>query len=120
MENMQNNSFATCGDAFFFDKPEGIKIIPGNVLNTKTPGTKREFMELKKQELLKRFQDPTEKERDSVCEVCGDNNTEAFLFPTCRMMHSFACEDCIPGILADGVVCDSPGCEYDNLLREEF
>ncbi|OIR56637.1 MAG: uncharacterized protein A8A55_2616 [Amphiamblys sp. WSBS2006] len=120
MENMQNNSFATCGGTFFFDKPEGIKIIPGNVQSTRIPDTKREFMELKKQELLRqRFTDPAEKERDSTCVICGDKNTEAFIFPTCRMVHCFACEDCIPGILKFGSACRFPGCESDNLLKED-
>ncbi|OIR57364.1 MAG: uncharacterized protein A8A55_1876 [Amphiamblys sp. WSBS2006] len=122
MESMQNNSFATCGGTFFFDKPEGIKIIPRNVQNTKISGTKREFMELKKQELLvQRFADPAEKEKDSTCVICGDKNTEVFIFPTCRMVHYFACEDCIPKILRDGgSVCGFPGCENDTLLRDEF
>ncbi|OIR57179.1 MAG: uncharacterized protein A8A55_2066 [Amphiamblys sp. WSBS2006] len=79
-------------------------------------------MELKKQELLvQRFADPAEKEKDSTCVICGDKNTEVFIFPTCRMVHYFACEDCIPKILRDGgSVCRFPGCENDTLLRDEF
>ncbi|OIR56404.1 MAG: uncharacterized protein A8A55_2849, partial [Amphiamblys sp. WSBS2006] len=121
MENMQNNSFATCGDSLFFDTTEGIMIIPENIPKMRISDTKREFMELKKQKLLKRFTDPAEKERDSRCAICGDNNTKTFLFPTCRIVHYFACEGCIPEILRDGgSACSFPGCKNDTLLREEF
>ncbi|OIR56673.1 MAG: uncharacterized protein A8A55_2577 [Amphiamblys sp. WSBS2006] len=126
MEDMQNNSFATCGDALLFDRPHSIKIMSGSLpertsTDTRIPGTKREFMEAIKQALLaQRFQDPAEKERDSVCEICRDNNTEAFLFPTCRMAHSFGCEGCIPEILKNvGGACRFPGCKNDNFLEEE-
>ncbi|OIR57381.1 MAG: uncharacterized protein A8A55_1858 [Amphiamblys sp. WSBS2006] len=78
-------------------------------------------MELKKQELLRRFTDPAEKERDSVCVMCRAKNTKTFLFPTCRIVHSFACEGCIPEILRyEGSACSFPSCINDNLLREEF
>ncbi|OIR56454.1 MAG: uncharacterized protein A8A55_2799 [Amphiamblys sp. WSBS2006] len=96
-------------------------ILPRGVPNTRVPSTKRDFMELKKQELLKRFTDPAEKERGSMCVTCRDNNTKAFLFPTCRIVHSFACEGCIPEILKDvWSACRFPSCINDNLLREEF
>ncbi|OIR57333.1 MAG: uncharacterized protein A8A55_1908 [Amphiamblys sp. WSBS2006] len=57
----------------------------------------------------------------SVCMRCGDKNRKAFLFPTCRMVHSFACEDCMPEILRDGgSACGFPSCINNNLLKETF
>ncbi|OIR55753.1 MAG: uncharacterized protein A8A55_3501, partial [Amphiamblys sp. WSBS2006] len=121
MENIQNNSFATCGGAFFFDNPEGIMILPRGVTNTKTPSTKRDFMELKKQELLKRFKNTKQIEIASVCMRCGDKNRKAFLFPTCRMVHSFACEGCMPERPTHlWGACGFSGCINDNILRDEF
>ncbi|OIR56550.1 MAG: uncharacterized protein A8A55_2703, partial [Amphiamblys sp. WSBS2006] len=84
-----------------------------------TPSTKREFMELKKQELMQTFQDP--KERNSLCVMCRAPNTKKVLFPCCRKIHSFACEGCIPKVLADvWGACRFPGCEKDKFLEGEF
>ncbi|OIR57137.1 MAG: uncharacterized protein A8A55_2109 [Amphiamblys sp. WSBS2006] len=94
--------------------------MPRNAQDARIPSTKRSFLELKKQELLRRFKDPKGREKNAVCINCGATDAKAFLFPICRMVHSFVCEDCIPETLRSRDRCKNPWCEYDDILEIEY